>query len=129
MSNITKNLKKLAAAIENDHRELDLLALFQREDHTDWELVLSAPWALENIWDAIGYVGTKGEKLLGIDAGLRVTSTVILDKAVDELRSRFPGPGEYHSFVLNGVPVARAIIVRLSSPRTRKKRLRAARVA
>jgi hypothetical protein len=128
-----KKFDRIAAKAAKDRAPFDLFALFLREGHERWELIVAAPWLSPHRRADFAYLIGVVRRVLSPDEWLLVPGITILDKHGTLLASILENIGDRRGFAdvtginLGGDEAKRAYIVEArenaaASSRPRKRR-------
>lgn len=81
MTRLVEKLKNLNSNISKIRGDLNLFALFLREDSEDlWDLLVSSDWILQDKEGALKYISTKIKENLLPEEMLKLSRIVIIEK-------------------------------------------------
>jgi hypothetical protein len=130
MKQIAEKISSAVRTIIAEKGDVDLFALFLREDALDaWDVVFQADWASADKGDAIKYVAKKIASVLTAPERSKLSRIVVLEHSNASLENRVGSQsldakvrltGE---FICNQVPIRQAYLIVLKQPPVRKGRV------
>ena len=82
MKELVKKLVKVETALSKEKGELELFALFLREDAPNkWDLLVASPWAEKNKSDALRVLSGRLQKALTKNDLMKLSRIVIIDQS------------------------------------------------